>query len=295
MDEGPQVTDHGDVAGSGARGDVPLSAAESPVGSGHEAPAGPAQDADQDEDEPAGTEPDQAADAPDQAPAAEATEGDRPALAAAAQTPPPEPGPVIGPPEPEAALPPPELAAPEPAAPEPAAPGPAAPESSAGQDQAAELHAELADLGARLDEVAASAAELSRLRSRDTDLIAKLHDDVTRLRSGEIAAALNPVVTGMIKLHDLMVSLGAIDDPASPVGMLHTQLLQIMELTCAVRPFMATVGEPFDPSHHTGTRRRPTTDPSLDGTIATAIKAGFARADGSVVRVAEVEVNRLSG
>ena len=153
----------------------------------------------------------------------------------------------------------------------------------------------LTSLGARVDDIARSAAELSRLRSRDTDLIARLHDDVTRLRTGEIAAALNPVVTGMIKLHDQMVSLGALNDPASPVGMLHTQLLQIMELTCAVRPFTPSVGERFDASHHTGVRRIPTTQASADGTIASTVRAGFVRADGSVVRVAEVEVHRLSG
>jgi molecular chaperone GrpE (heat shock protein) len=304
MDEGPQVTDPGDVADSGARGDVSSSATQTSADSGQEVSAGPAQDADQADDESAGTEPDQAADAPDQAPAAEATERDRPGPQATAHTPPPEPEPVIPPPEsgtvmvppePETALPSPEPAGPEPAGSKPAAPEPAAPEPSARQDQAAKLGAELADLGARLSEVAASAAELSRLRSRDTDLIAKLHDDVTRLRSGEIATALNPVVSGMIKLHDQMVSLGAIADPASPVGMLHTQLLQIMELTCGVRQFMPTAGEPFDASRHTGTRRRPTTDASLDGTIAAAIRAGFVRADGSVVRVAEVEVHRLTG
>ena len=310
MDEGSQVTDPGDVAGSGARGDVSPSATETTADSGQEAPAGPAKDADQADDESAGTEPDQTADSPDQAPAAEATDGERPGSQAKAPSPlpEPEPEPVIPPPEPEAAVPPIEPEAvvpppepegidlpPEPAAPEAAAPETDAPEPSTGQAQAAELRAELAELGERLDEVAASAAELSRLRSRDTDLIAKLHDDVTRLRSGEIAAALNPVVSGMIRLHDQMVSLGANADPASPVGMLHTQLLQIMELTCAVRPFMPTVGEPFDASHHTGTRRRPTTDASLDATIAAAIKAGFVRADGSVVRVAEVEVHRLTG
>ena len=153
----------------------------------------------------------------------------------------------------------------------------------------------LTALGARVDDIASAAAELSRLRSRDTDLIARLHDDVTRLRTGEIAAALNPVVTGMIKLHDQMVSLGALNDPASPVGMLHTQLLQIMELTCAVRPFTPSAGERFDASRHTGVRRMPTAQASADGTIASTIKAGFVRADGSVVRVAEVEVHRLSG
>ncbi len=159
----------------------------------------------------------------------------------------------------------------------------------------ADALAALTALGARVDDIASAAAELARLRSRDTDLVARLHDDVTRLRTGEIAAALNPVVTGMIKLHDQMVSLGALSDPASTVGMLHTQLLQIMELTCAVRPFTPSAGERFDASRHTGVRRVPTTDASADGTIASAVKAGFARADGSVVRVAEVEVHRLSG
>jgi len=152
----------------------------------------------------------------------------------------------------------------------------------------------LTALGGRLDDLAATAAELARLRSRDTDLIDRLHQDVTRLRTGEIAAALSPVVTGMIKLHDQMVSLGALSDPAGPVGMLHTQLLQVLELTCTIRPFTPDAGDQFDASRHTGTRRIPTTDASADGTIASTIKAGFARADGSIVRVAEVEVHRLS-
>ncbi|HEX9064698.1 MAG TPA: nucleotide exchange factor GrpE [Streptosporangiaceae bacterium] len=153
----------------------------------------------------------------------------------------------------------------------------------------------LAALGSRVDDIATAAAELARLRTRDTDLIARLHDDVTRLRTGEIAAALNPVVAGLIKLHDQMVSLGALTDSSSPVAMLHTQLLQVMELTCAVRPFTPEPGERFDAARHTGTRRVPVTDDAADGTIARTVKAGFARADGSVVRVAEVEVHRGSG
>jgi molecular chaperone GrpE (heat shock protein) len=185
---------------------------------------------------------------------------------------------------------------------QPAVDSPAAGPAQTGTEAAGLPAAELLDaltaltkLGTRVDDVADAVAELARLRSRDTDLIARLHDDVTKLRSGEIAVALNPVVTGMIKLHDQMVSLGALSDPASPVGMLHKQLLQIMELTCAVRPFTPPVGERFDASLHTGARRIPTTDASADGTIASTIRAGFVRADGSVVRVAEVEVHRLSG
>lgn len=152
--------------------------------------------------------------------------------------------------------------------------------------------ASLAGLGSRVDDIATAAAELARLRSRDTDLIARLHDDVTRLRTGEVAAALSPVVTGLIKLHDQMVSLGALTDDKSPVGMLHTQLLQVLELTCGVRVFTPEAGERFDASRHAGTRRVPATGDAAEGTIARAVKAGFVRADGSVVRVAEVEVFR---
>jgi hypothetical protein len=161
--------------------------------------------------------------------------------------------------------------------------------------QLADVLAGLTSVGARVDELAAATGELARLRTRDTDLIARLHDDVTKLRTGEISAALNPVVNGMIKLHDQMVSLGALNDLDSPVGMLHTQLLQILELTCAVKPFTPAAGERFDASRHTGARRIPTTDRAADGTIAGTIKPGFARGDGSIVRVAEVEVHRLSG
>src|SRR5258707_12100536 len=106
---------------------------------------------------------------------------------------------------------------------------------------------------------------------------------------------MRPVVTGLTKLQGQMVSRGARGGPASGGGMLRTQLLQIMELTCAVTPFTPAPGERFDASRHTGARRIPTTDASEDGTIASTIKAGFARADGSVVRVAAVEVHRLSG
>jgi len=158
----------------------------------------------------------------------------------------------------------------------------------------AEVQAALMSLSSKVEGLTATTAELARLRTRDTDLISRLHDDVTKLRSGEVAAALNPLVSGMIKLHDQMVSLGALTDPASPVGMLYTQLLQAMELTCGVRPFSPARGDRFDAARHTGTRRIPTTDASADGTIADTIRAGFIRDDGSVVRVAEVEVHRLS-
>ena len=227
-------------------------------------------------------------------PASDASEAPAPGPAAVDSAAPETPAPT----SPAAA----EPAAPlsEPPAPEIPAPGPAAPEpdqvSSVAFAAAVDSIATgLSALGDRVGDIADATAEFARLRSRDAELIGRLHDDVTRLRTGEIAAALNPVVTGMIKLHDQMVSLGALNDPASPVGMLHTQLLQILELTCAVKPFAPSAGEQFDASHHTGVKRIVTADPAADGTVAATIKVGFVRADGSVVRVAEVEVHRLSG
>lgn len=196
--------------------------------------------------------------------------------------------PAPPPPEQEAAESPPEPAG-EPAA----APAPAAAASAAAVPDA--VLAALDALGTQVSDLTEATAEIARLRTRDTDLINRLHEDVTRLRNGEIAIALNPVVTGMIKLHDQMVSLGALTDQASPVAMLHTQLLQLLELTCAVTPFTPAAGDQFDAARHTGVKRIPASDPAADGTIATTIKTGFARTDGSVVRAAEVEVYRSSG
>lgn len=163
------------------------------------------------------------------------------------------------------------------------------------------LHAEVADLRGQLssltgilEQVLAGVEEIGRLRRRDTELADRLHSDVTKLRAGEVAQAITPVVLGMLRVHDQMVSLGAAHDANSVAGLLHGQLLQSLELTAGVKPFTPTAGETFDPKIHTGVRRVPTSDPTADGTIAKTVKAGFTRADGSIVRTAEVEVHRLS-
>ena len=154
--------------------------------------------------------------------------------------------------------------------------------------------ADLASVTERFPDLANNVAEIARLRARDTHLMGRLHDDVTKLRGGELAAALAPVVNGMLKLHDMMVSLGAADDPNSIAGLLRTQLLQTLEDTCGVRPFTTAPGEPFDPMWHTAVKRLPTTDAAADLTVASTLKVGFVRGDGTVVRVAECGVHRLS-
>ena len=40
----------------------------------------------------------------------------------------------------------------------------------------------------------------------------------------------------------------------SIAGLLHGQLLQLLELTCGVQPFLPLTGDPFDGAHHSGTQ-----------------------------------------
>jgi molecular chaperone GrpE (heat shock protein) len=135
-------------------------------------------------------------------------------------------------------------------------------------------------------------AELSRLRDRDAALVERLHADNTALRTGEIVAAMAPLMAGLLRLHDQMASLAA-GDPDSDAGMLRNQLVQLLDTAAGVTAYAPAVGEPFDASRHSGAGRVPTADPGLDGTVHRVVKPGFARLDGSLVRVAEVEVNRF--
>jgi molecular chaperone GrpE (heat shock protein) len=130
------------------------------------------------------------------------------------------------------------------------------------------------------------------LRARDVDLADRLYAENTRLRTGEFAAAVAPLLTGLLRLHDQMASL-ANGDPASVAGMLRIQLLQILDTAAGLTPFEPRPGERFDASRHAGAGRTVTTDPTAEGTVARTLKPGFERADGSVVRVAQVEVHRF--
>jgi hypothetical protein len=145
---------------------------------------------------------------------------------------------------------------------------------------------------AAITALGAQLAELLRLRARDVDLADRLYAENTRLRTGEFAAAVAPLLTGLLRLHDQMASL-ANGDPASVAGMLRIQLLQILDTAAGLTPFEPRPGERFDASRHAGAGRTVTTDPTAEGTVARTLKPGFERADGSVVRVAQVEVHRF--
>jgi molecular chaperone GrpE (heat shock protein) len=138
----------------------------------------------------------------------------------------------------------------------------------------------------------ARSEELGRLREYDTEIIARLHAENTRLRQGELTEAMAPLLRGLLRLHDKMGSLAA-GDRDSIAGLLQAQLEQTLDVTAGIRPFSPSVGEPFDSARHTGMHRVQTTDPGADNMIARVLKAGFLR-DQSMVRTAEVDVFRLA-
>jgi hypothetical protein len=188
----------------------------------------------------------------------------------------------------------------EPAADPAAGVGPAA---AAEPAAAAATAAELASLHALTSELAASQAEtratlgaqlaeLLRLRTRDADLADRLYAENTRLRAGEFNAAVAPLYAGLVRLHDQMTSLAG-GDNASVAGMLRTQLLQLLDTAAGLAPFAPAPGERFDSGRHAGVGRAKTVDPDAEGTVARTLKPGFVRADGSILRVAEVEVYRF--
>lgn len=147
-----------------------------------------------------------------------------------------------------------------------------------------DLAEELASVARRLD-------ELARLRRHDVELVDRLHEENGKLRQGELTEAMGPLLRGLIRLHDQMSSLGA-DDPQSVAGILRKQLLQVLDISADVRPYIAVPGSPFDPTRHLALRGIGTDDPARDRTVARGVRPGFVRGASTVLRPAEAEVYR---
>ena len=176
--------------------------------------------------------------------------------------------------------------------------GQPAPEQTAEQSatEAAAQEQLVAQAKATQDQLATLAtgiAEGNRLRSRDQAHVEQLHTDNTSLRRGELTSAMAPLLSGLVRLSDQMASMAA-GDKHSIAGMLRVQLLQTMDVAAGVTEFAPADGEAFDTKRMTGAGREDTTDPDQDGTVCRTVRSGFARGDGSIVRVAEVVVRRLA-
>lgn len=137
--------------------------------------------------------------------------------------------------------------------------------------------------------------ELLRLQVRQTNHVEKLYAENRDLREGELAVAMTPLVLGLAKLSDQMSLLATSEGAGGSAALLRTQLLQVLETAAGIVAFEARAGEPFDVVSQRGVRAVDTGDPTLDGRVSCTVRPGFLRADGSVVRVAEVEVLRHRG
>lgn len=136
--------------------------------------------------------------------------------------------------------------------------------------------------------------ELVRLQERAHDHVEKLYAENRVLREGELVQATVPLLLGLARLGDQMESLAASEGPEGCAALLRTQLLQILETAAGVTPFAPTSGDAFDSAAQRGVRVVGTDDAEQGGRVASTVRPGFRRADGSVLRVAEVEVFRAS-
>jgi molecular chaperone GrpE (heat shock protein) len=147
------------------------------------------------------------------------------------------------------------------------------------------------DVAEQLAALSRRVEELARLRRHDVELVDRLHDENGKLRQGEITEAMGPLLRGLIRLHDQMSSLGG-EDQQSVAGILRQQLLQVLDISADVRPYIAVPGSTFDPTRHLALRGVPTDDPARDRTIARGVRPGFVRGTSTVLRPAEAEVYR---
>ncbi len=177
-----------------------------------------------------------------------------------------------------------------PARADPAAPAPPAP--------AAGLVDELAGTVARLvDEVGRvgkRVEELARLDARREELIDRLHADNQRLRAGEVAQAIAPVLRELMRSYDLVVSLqGGEAGQGSELALVRRRLLDGLE-QFGVRPVDCQPGSEFQSSRHSAVQMLETTDAELDMRIARALRDGFVQDGERVLRPADVVVYRYA-
>jgi molecular chaperone GrpE (heat shock protein) len=138
-------------------------------------------------------------------------------------------------------------------------------------------------LGGRLD-------ELVRLNRRADEHVAELHAENQRLRSGELATALQPMLRDLIRLHDEVTRLAEAShaEAQADLDLVRSRLLDTLA-RWGLSPFSPETGDPLDATRHQGVGRVPSSD-GEPGTIATVRRPGFAHDDGRTFRAAEVEV-----
>jgi len=171
----------------------------------------------------------------------------------------------------------------EPPSDEPVLDGPTADSSEPGEDMTAAL--------LRIDD---RLAESQRLMNRQADIAAKLHAENLVLRGGELRAAQTALVTSVIRVHDDVVQMALTTedgDRRRDLELVSEALVEALDRN-GVEAIAPDPGEPFDSGRHRIAEVRETGAAEQDRTVAAVLRAGFAWADGTTVRLTDVAVHK---
>lgn len=142
------------------------------------------------------------------------------------------------------------------------------------------------------------AREHERAAAREL-AIDRLHQEVERLRAGETRLLLRPAMTDLRELHhDLLVQVKSapeVIDRSQLVTLLgaFAESVELALERCGVRVIRPESGSSYDTAWHQAVGFRPTSDISLDGTVAEIISDGYADTEtGRATRPAQVSVYR---
>lgn len=152
-----------------------------------------------------------------------------------------------------------------------------------GEDLLAVVVSRIAGIESRL-------AETTRLGGRSADHIDQLLADNRRLRQGELSEAMAPLLRDLIGLIDDLDRMSATAaDAGDDLELVRDKLIEVLARN-GVERYLPAVGDSFDSTRHSVAGTAPTGDETVNRTIAETQRAGYAREDGTPVRVAEVAV-----
>ncbi len=147
-------------------------------------------------------------------------------------------------------------------------------------------------VGATLVRIERRLDEVARLGERHAEHVGSLHAENQRLRSGELATVVGPLLRDAIRVHDdiLRLESSCAPEAALDLGLVRDLLIGMLD-RWGLRPFQPEVGDAFDTTEHNGIARVDTSDP-LGGTVAAVRRCGFRAEDGRIWRPADIEVYR---
>lgn len=146
-------------------------------------------------------------------------------------------------------------------------------------------------------EFSAALARQQQLAERREEIVTRLHDEVERLRRGEIEMALDLVRHSLIRLHDQILRQAEhvtgpldVDELRSLLTALADEAADTVART-GVQRYVPRPGEPFDMALQRPVGRAAAEGPETDRTVAHVVAAGFVQGE-RVVRKADVVVSR---